>query len=242
MCGFVGVVHVPDGTAFGRSVDENVLRKMMSAIAHRGPDSNGVWRQGSVGLGHVRLSILDLSANGHQPFVTGDEQGVLVYNGEVYNFRELRRQLESEGIRFRSTSDSEVVLQAVHHWGPQAAVPKFNGMFAFAYLDRRTEELWLGRDRLGIKPLYWSNSGGVFVFGSEIKALLQHPNVPCRPDMHALTAYLLTASVEGEWTTFEGIRSLRAGTLARLTGSQLSEFVYYDLLDRLSPSGFSPPL
>ncbi len=239
MCGLVGVVHLPDGALADQEVDEEILRRMMSIIMHRGPDSSGVWRDGPVGLGHVRLSILDLSSHGHQPFVTDDGQGVLVYNGEVYNFRELRRRLEKEGVRFQSTSDTEVVLKAVHHWGPREAVPQFNGMFAFAYYDRRTNELWMARDRLGIKPLYWSKSGGVFLFGSEIKAMLRHPLLPCRPDMHALTAHLLTETIEGEWTIFEGVRSLRAGTMARLKGSRLDEFEYFDLLDALDPERFA---
>jgi len=233
MCGFVGVVHIPGGPAAGRVVDEAVLRPMMAAIVHRGPDSSGTWTEGTAGLGHVRLSILDLSDNSSQPFLTDDEQGVLVYNGEVYNFRELRRELESEGVRFRSSGDTEVVLQAVHHWGPQAAVPKFNGMFALAYLNRRSGELWLARDRMGIKPLYWCETQGAFLFASEIKALLKHPLAPCRPDMHVLTSQLLTEGTDGDWTPFEGIRSVRAGTLMRLAGSQRGEIVYYDLLDAI---------
>jgi asparagine synthase (glutamine-hydrolysing) len=154
MCGIAGWWDHDDRVASPR-----LLESMLDTIVHRGPDDRGSWSDGPVALGHVRLTILDLSSRAHQPFITNDGQGVLVYNGEVYNYPQLRRQLEREGVRFRSTGDTEVVLAALHAWGPEIAIPRFDGMFAFAYFDRRERALWLARDRLGIKPLYAAARG-----------------------------------------------------------------------------------
>ena len=140
MCGIAGIFR-RDGAA----ADPAPLDSMLDAIRHRGPDDRGAWSSGACALGHVRLSILDLSQRGHQPMLTDEGRGVLAYNGEVYNFPELRRELENEGAVFHSTCDAEVVLEALHRWGPLAAVPRFNGMFAFAYYDRRDDTLWLAR-------------------------------------------------------------------------------------------------
>ena len=210
---------------------ERTTCAMMQQVAHRGPDASGVWCQGPLGLGHVRLSILDLSPRGNQPFISHDMQGILIYNGEVYNFAELRVQLEAEGAVFRSTSDTEVVLEALHRWGPERAVPRFNGMFAFAYYDLRSRELWLARDRLGIKPLYIAQTPQALVFGSEIKALLRHPAIPNRPDLHALTVHLLCESIEGDWTPFESIRAIRPGCLVRWNGERRADIEYFDPLN-----------
>ena len=127
---------------------------MLDRQKHRGPDDRGIWTHHGMGLGLDRLSILDLSAHGHQPFVTPDGGSVLAYNGEVYNWRALRAELERDGIHFTSQCDTEVVLHALHRWGAQAAIPRFNGMFALAWYDLRDETLWLARDRTGIKPLF----------------------------------------------------------------------------------------
>lgn len=231
MCGVVGYL---DQT--GQPVSADVLSRMLERIRYRGPDDQGTWVDGPIGLGHCRLSILDLSPRGHQPFVTADGQGVLTYNGEVYNFRELRAELEQEGVRFTSTSDTEVVLYALHRWGPERAVPRFNGMFALAYYDRRTQTLWLSRDRVGIKPLYLARTSHGVVFASEMKALLTHPEVPCRADLHALTAHILTWRLEGEWTPFEGIEAIRPGTLLKVTTRGIERSTYFDVLRDLDLS------
>jgi asparagine synthase (glutamine-hydrolysing) len=123
--------------------------------------------------------------------LTEDGSGVLIYNGEVYNYREIRRELEQEGAQFRSTGDAEVVLKALSHWGPQESVERFNGMFAFAFLDRREGALWLARDRIGIKPLLVADTGTEFIFGSETKALLAHPGMTRRLDRYAMAQWLL---------------------------------------------------
>ena len=149
MCGLVGILRRD-----GEPADARILGRMLSPMLHRGPDGRGTWAENEVALGHLRLSILDLSERASQPITSAGGEGVLVYNGEVYNYRALRSELEREGAVFASSGDTEVVLQALLRWGPERAIPRFNGMFALAYFDRRSRELWLARDRLGIKPLY----------------------------------------------------------------------------------------
>ena len=228
MCGIVGMVSLRS-----KVVDEQVLRPMMNRIAYRGPDDRGTWAHGPHALGHLRLSILDLSERGHQPFVTSDGQGVLTYNGEVYNYVELRQELEKEGASFRSTTDTEVVLEALHRWGPERAIPMFNGMFGLAYLDRRSDTLWLSRDRLGIKPVYVARTSTSIVFASEIKALLVHPDVRTEPDRHALTVQMILHRLDRTVTPFAGIESVQPGAWLRIQGDRVEEHVYFDAVDRL---------
>jgi len=211
MCAIAGVLDVD-----GRPVDVKEAERMLEPMAHRGPDDRGVWSAGPLALGHLRLAILDPSPRAAQPLLCGDDTGVLVYNGEVYDFPALRRELEREGARFRTRSDAEVVLEALHRWGPEAAIPRFDGMFAFAYLDRRDGSLWLARDRLGVKPLYVSWRGAKLVFASEIKGLLAHPDVSTEPDLHHLTLQLLRGRLVGRRTPFRGIDALEAGTWWRV--------------------------
>ncbi len=216
---------------------ERVLRDMLERIQHRGPDDDGTWTDGRVGLGHVRLSIIDPSPRGHQPFVTGDGRGVLSYNGEVYNFKALRRQLEDEGVVFRSDTDTEVVLNALHRWGPEAAVPRFDGMFALAYYDGRDGVLWLARDRLGIKPLYVAEVDHTIVFASEATALFAHPRVVRRADEHALLNLLLYERFEGTMTAFRGVQAVQPGTLCRVPASRrLTTITYFDVLRDVEPA------
>jgi asparagine synthase (glutamine-hydrolysing) len=207
MCGIAGYVRA-EGVADGATVEP-----MLDRLGHRGPDDRGVWAVAGVALGHTRLSILDLTSAGHQPMSTPDGQGVLTYNGEVYNFPELRRELEAEGIGFRSRTDSEVVLHALHRWGPERAVRRLDGMFAFAYHDRRNGGTWLARDRLGIKPLYYAETPGGIVFASEIKALFAHPAVPCRPDAMNVVTHVVRERLDGAQTPFDGVRSVLPGSL-----------------------------
>lgn len=172
MCGIVGIWRHDGGEA-----ERSAIGLMLAPIAHRGPDGMGVWQEGRVAFGHRRLSIIDLTEASGQPMLTADGTGVLVYNGEIYNYRELRQDLEREGVQFRSVGDTEVLLQALHHWGPEQSVARLNGMFAFAYLDKRDGALWLARDKVGIKPLVVADAGAEFIFGSEAKALLAHPRM-----------------------------------------------------------------
>src|SRR5687768_13893354 len=164
MCGITGIFNVN-----GEPVSPVLLRKMTDAIAHRGPDGEGFFNDGFIGFGHRRLAIIDLSSAGHQPMISRDQQVVVIYNGEIYNFQELRAELASLGHTFRSKTDSEVVLNAWVEWGPDC-VTRFNGMFAFAIWDKREQSLFLVRDRYGIKPLYYACWGQTFLFGSEQKA------------------------------------------------------------------------
>jgi asparagine synthase (glutamine-hydrolysing) len=225
MCGIAGIWNRNQ-----QPVEEKTLHSMITALRHRGPDDNGTWIDGELGLGHTRLSILDLSSRGHQPFVTSDNLGVLTYNGEIYNFRELRAQLEKEGVVFTSQSDTEVLLYALHHWGPEITIPLLNGMFAFAYLNRRRNELWLARDRFGIKPLFIAQPNQTLLFASEVKSLLCHPTLLCRPNMQALTAYVFSMRFQPGVVPFDGITLLQPGTYWRVTRDQIQSTTYFDVL------------
>ncbi len=201
MCGIVGIVNVT-----GETVTADLLRGMSDTIAHRGPDGDGFFLRGPVGLGHRRLAIIDL-ATGDQPMFSEDGSACIVFNGEVYNFRELRRELEGAGHRFRTTSDTEVVLRAYEAFGVEC-LGHLRGMFAFAIWDARRRRLFLARDRVGIKPLVYAWDGRRLVFASEIKAVLQDPSVPRELDWDALRDYLAYHYVPSPRTIFRGIRKL----------------------------------
>lgn len=209
MCGIAGIVNL-DGSA----VEPDLLQRMASAIAHRGPDGEGVFTDGCLGLAHRRLAVIDLSPAGHQPMQTRDGRFTISYNGEVYNFQELRAELETMGYRFNSRTDSEVVLNAWAAWGPKA-LEKFNGMFAFAIWDRQEGELVLARDRYGIKPLYYVELPEIFLFGSEVKAMLVHPAMRVEMDCEALLEYMTFQNFFTDRTLFKGVRLLPAGTWLR---------------------------
>jgi asparagine synthase (glutamine-hydrolysing) len=210
MCGIAGIVHLD-----GAPVSPIALRRMTDAISHRGPDGEGHWIEGQVGVGHRRLAIIDLSPAGHQPMISSDHRYVLSYNGEIYNFRELRSELEAAGYWFRSKTDSEVVLYALAHWGV-GALDRFNGMFAFALWDRRERCLLLARDRYGIKPLYVSRQGTTFAFGSEQKAILARGDFDRRLDKRALLEYFTFQNIFTDRTLLEDIQLLPAGHYAVL--------------------------
>lgn len=208
MCGIAGrYVYRESSPAVP---DVEVGRAMVDSIAHRGPDDGGLLVAPGVLLGHRRLSILDLSVDGHQPMPDFEESCWITFNGEIYNFRELRAELESLGHRFRSQTDTEVILAGYREWGT-AVVDRLNGMFAFALWDRRAERLWLVRDRVGIKPLFYRDDGACLWFGSEVKAILADPAVPRRPDAQGLDTYLTFGYVAAPHTGFEGIRQLLPG-------------------------------
>ena len=183
---------------------------MTDAIAHRGPDGEGHWIEGNVGLGHRRLAIIDLSPAGHQPMISADHRWVLSYNGEIYNYRELRTELEAEGVWFRSQTDSEVVLYALARWGTDALL-KFNGMFGLALWDRKEQTLLLARDRYGIKPLYYSDQSGRFVFGSEQKVIVAHPEFRRELNKPALLEYFTFQNIFTDQTLLKDISILPAG-------------------------------
>ena len=206
---------------------------MLASLEHRGPDARGVWFDGEIALGHQRLAILDPSQRAHQPLVTPDGQGVLVYNGEVYNYRELGAELERAGVKLRSSGDTEVVLHALHELGPAAAIPRFNGMFGLAYFDLRERALWLARDRLGIKPVYAARSGARFAFASEMKALLADPETDGTPDLHVLSLRLARGTLAGRRTPFRGIEALEPGTHWKVTARGIETRRWFDPVDAL---------
>lgn len=190
MCGLAGLLRPTPDTGVDRLSE--LARTMGDAMLHRGPDDSGVWveEQAGVALAHRRLSILDLSPLGHQPMTSADHRFVIAYNGEIYNFAELREVLVARGHAFRGHSDTEVLLAAVVEWGVEEAIARCNGMFAIALWDRQERCLWLARDRVGKKPLYYGWAGDTFVFGSELKALWQHPAFDNAVDPDALALLL----------------------------------------------------
>ena len=203
MCGIAGVLARQGG-----AVPNELLLRMGEIMAHRGPDGAGQYADGPVGLANRRLAIIDPKPEGDMPMLSGSGDLVITYNGEVYNFLELRKELERAGHRFRTNTDTEVVLAAYAEWGP-SCVERFNGMFAFAIWDKRENALFLARDRYGIKPLYYADLGEAFVFGSEIKALLEHPSVSARVSPPHLLEYFTFQNVFTDGTLFDGIKMLR---------------------------------
>jgi asparagine synthase (glutamine-hydrolysing) len=224
MCGLAGFLNT-DGMPASRRIAES----MSVAIAHRGPDGHGVDSDGPFAVGHRRLSIIDLTENASQPMRSQDDRYILAYNGEIYNFRELRRELEALGHGFRSTSDTEVLLEAWRAWGPDC-LNRFNGMFAFAIWDAKERTLSLARDRYGIKPLYIATQANRLVFGSEIKALLQHPDVQADTDPDGLAEYMTFQNFFGTRTLFRGIELLPPATLRTYSadGQQPQETRFWD--------------
>ena len=223
MCGIAGVLDRE-----GNAVSPQLLKAMSDAIAHRGPDAEGQWAEGPVGLANRRLAIIDPKPEGNMPMSTGSGEHVITYNGEVYNFRELRRELERSGHRFRTDTDTEVLLAAYAEWGPRC-VERFNGMFALAIWDRGRRELFLARDRYGIKPLYYADAGDALVFGSEIKSLLVHPGISARLSRPHLLEYFTFQNLFTDGTLFDGVRMLPAGHRALIRpGGALTPERYWD--------------
>jgi asparagine synthase (glutamine-hydrolysing) len=229
MCGICGKI-----SSNGESISPELIRSMCAAISRRGPDDMGVFlseANGSgmqVGLGHQRLSIIDLSAAGRQPMANEDGNIRLTYNGEIYNYKELRRELQAKGHRFRSESDTEVIIHLYEEEGT-AAARRLNGMFAFGLWDEKKKRLWLCRDRVGIKPLVYAWDGAALRFASEIKALLADPTVDKELDREALKLYLAFNYVPAPLTMFKGIRKLEPGCSLVLEGGKTAVERYWSL-------------
>jgi asparagine synthase (glutamine-hydrolysing) len=208
-----------------------LLQAMTDALAHRGPDGEGHWIRENVGIGHRRLAIIDLSPLGHQPMVSNDSRYVLTFNGMIYNHREIRADLEARGHHFRGSSDTEVVLNALIEWGPEAFI-RFNGMFALGFYDSTERKMLLARDRYGIKPLYVSQQGDVFAFASEQKAILARSSFVRRLDKPALMEYLTFQNILSERTLLQDIELLPAGHYAvldlRAASPKLAATQYWD--------------
>lgn len=232
MCGIAGYFRFD-----GLQASPAVLNRMGAAIAHRGPDGDGCWHEGPVGFAHRRLAIIDLSPVAAQPMFSADKRYVITFNGEIYNYRELRKDLELLGHAFRTNSDTEVLLAAWAEWGV-ASLPRLNGMFAFAAFDRLSAELHLCRDRYGIKPLYYSLSGAALIFGSEAKAVLAHGAISASPDLEALLEYFTFQNLFTDRTLFAGIRLLPHGSYMKINAdgkASVTRWWDYDFREPIRP-------
>ncbi len=246
MCGFAGFLV----TREGRRPDQiaTTVRHMADAVRHRGPDDAGDWVDEAAGiaLGFRRLSIVDLSPLGHQPMVSSTGRYVIAFNGEIYNFPELRQELSQRGSTFAGHSDTEVILSAFERWGVQPAVEQFNGMFAIALWDTHEQELWLCRDRVGKKPLYFGWFDGNLLFGSELKALQRHPSFSPRISAEGLSLYMKKGYVPGTLSIFEGVSKVPAGALLKFpspisAATAFQKTSYFQLSDIVA-EGRSNPL
>ncbi|MBK8497399.1 MAG: asparagine synthase (glutamine-hydrolyzing) [Flavobacteriales bacterium] len=224
MCGIAGIHGLE-----GLNDAEALVRRMTDAMAHRGPDAAGVQRVGNNVLGHRRLSIIDLSPESNQPFHSSDGRYTITYNGEIYNYRELKRELRDHP--WRTGSDTEVLLMAYATWGP-ACLDRLQGMFAFAVHDAQSGELFIARDRMGIKPVYWYRDDRHLLFASELRALLATGLVPRKLDQDALVDHLRYQTVHAPATMVKGVRMLQAGHCLTVTDQEVREERWYDLPKR----------
>jgi len=221
MCGIVGEL------SFSKPVYAGHVKRMNDAIVHRGPDDEGVYCEGGIGLGHRRLSIIDLSERGRNPIWTSDRAMAIVFNGEVYNYRELRARLQGHGYSFASETDTEVVLNAIHYWGIEQALRKFIGMFAFAVWNARERFLLLARDRAGIKPLFYSKTNDSFLFGSELKALYAHPGYQKGLDQRGLGQFFVLGYTLGDTTVLADTFQVPAGHYLRVGADGSTSLHHY---------------
>ncbi len=230
MCGIFGWL--------GPGIDSNLALDLRDSLHHRGPDDAGAWfdQDVRVWLGHRRLSILDLSPLGHQPMHSPCGRYVLTFNGEIYNYKELRLRLQSAGYEFRGESDTEVVLIGCAAWGIETAIQRFEGMFAFGLYDRLEHVLWLARDPMGIKPLYYAHSGDHFAFSSALTSLQPLSWIDQSIDQDALFSYFRYSCVPAPASILRGIRKLASGTLLRFAQGEVISSVYWDLAKRAAAS------
>src|SRR5438132_451647 len=223
MCGICGIVNFN----VTEPVDHHLVERMTSAQRHRGPDDDGYFVENNVGLGHRRLSIIDLSG-GKQPIFNEDGSVVVVFNGEIYNYADLTGDLVARGHQFATRSDTETIVHAYEEYGTEC-MRDFRGMFAFAVWDRRRKQLLLVRDRLGIKPVYYYAGKDFFIFASEIKSLLQHPGVPREVDRQAVDLYLALRYVPGPRTMFKNIFKLQPGHSMTVDEKGIKIRKYWDI-------------
>lgn len=224
MCGIAGKIYLDGQTP----VEPEVIQRMTDVIVHRGPDGAGRHLSGAVGLGHRRLSIIDLRPTGAQPMANEDKTVWIVFNGEIYNYQELREELLARGHQFSSTTDTEVIIHLYEEYGEEC-VKRLRGMFAFAIWDQRKQVLFLARDRIGIKPLYYVNTGKALLFGSEIKSLLADPTVPREVNLRAIDRFLTYYYLPGNETLFRGILKLEPGNCLTVKNGQVTKREYWDL-------------
>lgn len=220
MCGIAGFVDVRQGR--GAAEMRALVTSMTDRLAHRGPDGSDCWTTDHVALGHRRLAIVDLTPTGLQPMHSSSGRYVIVYNGEIYNFLDIRRDLEARGVAFKGTSDTEVMLEAFEMWGVEESIPKFAGMFACALYDLKSQTLHLFRDRLGKKPLYFGYAGDQFVFASELKAFHVLPGFTAEQDQAALHLFTRHNFIPAPWSIYKGIYKLPQGTCLSLPLTDLA--------------------
>ncbi len=224
MCGICGVINSKN-----IKVKQPILEKMNNALSHRGPDDKGLMIAKNIGLAHRRLSILDLSSAGHQPMFYDGGNLAIVFNGEIYNYLEIRQELQKSGFKFKSQTDTEVILASYKKWGIEA-LKKFNGMWAFAIYDKKKNLIFASRDRLGVKPFYYLFEKEKFLFASEIKGILAHPEVKALPNKKIIWDYLVTGFLDhSEATFFQGVKELRGGHYLILNKGKLEIKKYWDL-------------
>ena len=223
MCGICGKINFSS-----EPVESSIINNMCSALSHRGPNDRGIYTNNEMGLGHVRLSIIDLSPAGHQPMSNENKQIWIVFNGEIYNYKDLKAELEMKGHKFNSNTDTEVIIHLYEEYG-RDCVTKLNGMFAFAIWDESKKEMFLARDRVGIKPLFYFFDNEKLVFGSEIKSILQDESVKREIDLQALHDYLTFLYVPAPNTIFKKIKKLLPGHILICKGRNITVKKYWDL-------------
>lgn len=223
MCGIVGIWHKDK-----RQISSPLLTKMRDSMFSRGPDHGGIWIGDSIGFGHRRLSIIDLSALGHQPLMDESSGAIIVHNGEVYNFREIKKELEQSGFTFKSQTDTEVILKAYRKWGT-SCIEKFIGMFSFAIWDPHAKGILIARDRMGIKPLFYYHDNKILLFASRLSPLLLHPLCPREIDTESLGLYLETGFVPSPWSIVKGVKKLEAGHFLWIDEQTITKQCYWNL-------------
>ena len=214
-------------------VEKTAIERMLSKIKHRGPDAEAVFLEGNIGLGFVRLSIIDLSPAGCQPMYSADGRYVMVFNGEIYNYFELREELEKDGFVFKTKTDSEVLLNSYIKWG-EACLDKFNGMWAFVIYDRQTKKTFAARDRFGVKPFYYYHTQDQFVFCSEIPPLLSFMDGKAKPDYNVIFNFLVfNRTDQDESTFFESVKKLQHGHCLSIENNKVKIDRWYELKEKV---------
>lgn len=235
MCGICGIINFN-----GQPTEEENLHSMMRAMKHRGPDDEGTYIDDKIGLGFVRLSIIDLSVHGHQPMIDASGQFVIVFNGEIYNYVELKEELTSKGYQLRSGSDTEVLLYSYIEWG-KACLDKLNGMFAFAILNKKEKTVFLVRDRFGVKPLYYYQDNNSFIFCSEIPPILKVYNQKSQPDYQAVYDFIVyNRTDQSESTFFRNIYKLPHSSFIEISGNKIERKKWYELREKLTQPAILP--
>lgn len=233
MCGIAGIIEFKNGLA-----DEAGVRKMTRAMAHRGPDAEGFFVDAGIALGHLRLSIIDLSTAANQPFSDHSGRYIMVYNGEIYNYQQIKSLIKD--YEFRTSSDTEMILAAYIKWGA-ACLDHFRGMFAFAIWDRREQELFIARDRMGVKPLYYYAGAEKLIFASEIRGILATGLPEKKIDRAALIEYFSYQSISYPFSGIEGIHQLESGSWMKIKGGHIEKKIYWDVTATTTDFDFSDP-